>query len=355
MPVQFVCQQCRQKLSVSQRKRGAVVSCPKCGCENRVPDESAAPAAMASLAASPPDYAAIPEVVVFDDIPAIIAQQERIVSPPPSQSASSTVVTSAAPAVSPPPAPPGWAAASAPITSAPITTTPAASSPAGVQTAPVHAAPRAADVMARLKSRPEDALLLLSRRAVYALAGLLFGVALLGFAAGYLIGRGRPGAAIAGGEEAAETAAADPVALEGSLIYSASPGQYQPDAEALVLALPVEKRPTEKLSLTAATVSNADAAAANAVHGLGGAFVHANSDGEFQLVVPRSGDYYLLLVSKHVKRAADKPIEVAVLHELGAYLANPSELIGAYKYVWSQRRLAGAPAPVTEDFGADGK
>jgi hypothetical protein len=43
------------------------------------------------------------------------------------------------------------------------------------------------------------------------------------------------------------------------------------------------------------------------------------------------------------------------LHELGAYLANPSELIGAHKYVWSQRRLSGAPAPVTEDFGADGK
>ena len=81
----------------------------------------------------------------------------------------------------------------------------------------------------RLKARPEDALLLLSRRAVYALAGLLLGIAIFAFLAGFLIGRGRRPA----GRETApdgEAAQSDPVALEGSVIYSAAPGDHRGNA-----------------------------------------------------------------------------------------------------------------------------
>lgn len=323
-----------------------MVNCPKCGQPNRVPDDTPAAAAMAAMATSGADFSAIPEVVVYDDIPDLIAEQHSD-RPPPATSAApagaASQATASASSAGLPSVSAGWAASASRST---------AEAPASVQTAP-----RAANVMARLKTRPADALLLVTRRAVYAMAGLLFGVAVLAFLAGFLIGRGQVQTETQESDEQQQAeAVADAVALEGSLIYSDAPGHYAPDADSLVLALPVDKQPSQKLSSDGIAATDGDnAETAEAVRELGGALLHADSDGEFQLVVPRSGDYHLLLVSRHAKRPEGESIEAAALNELAAYFANPSKLIGSKKYVWSQRRLSGAPAPIREEFGADGK
>lgn len=301
---------------------------------------------MAAMASSGPDFSAIPEVVVYDDIPDLIAEQQSgqlpTVSSDPSVGAESHATPSAS-ATDFPSVSAGWARSASRST---------ADAPASVQTAP-----RASNVVSRLKTRPADAVLLVTRRAVYAMAGLLFGVAALAFLAGFLIGRGQVQTETKeNNEEQQAEAVADAVALEGSLIYSDSPGHYAPDADALVLALPVDKQPSQKLSSDAVAATDGDdAGAADAVRELGGALLRADSDGEFQLVVPRSGDYYLLLVSRHAQRPDGKSIEASALNELAAYFANPSQLIGSNKYVWSRRRLSGAPAPIREEFGDDGK
>ena len=247
-----------------------MVSCPKCGQPNRVPDDMPTAAAMAAMANSGADLSAIPEVVVYDDIPNLIAEQQTD-RPPPTSSAPPVGASSQAPAsVSA-----GWAASASRSSAEP---------PASVQTAPC-----AANVMARLKTRPADALLLVTRRAVYAMAGLLFGIAGLAFLAGFLIGRGQVQTEVQESDEQQQAeAVADAVALKGSLIYSDAPGHYAPDADALVLALPVDKQPSQKLSSDGVAATDGDdAGAAEAVREFGGALLHADSDGEFQLVVPR--------------------------------------------------------------------
>jgi hypothetical protein len=224
----------------------------------------------------------------------------------------------------------------------------------------VQTPPRTSQVAARLKPRPEEALLLLSRRAVYALAGLLLGIASFAFLAGFLIGRGqRP----IEGESAqrSETAKGDPVALEGSLIYSTAPGNYLGDANSVAIAVPVDKPPAQKLPNIGLRAVDADAdesqagPASAALRELGGGLTRANAAGDFQLVVPEPGDFYLLLVSRHAKRPAAAQIISNDLAEMAKYFSDPAGLIGAQKYEWSRRRLVGAPLPISRDFGADGK
>lgn len=361
MPVQFVCQQCHRRLSVTQRKRGTVVNCPKCGHPNVVPhdlpaaDDEAAVAPEQTSAAEPQ----IPNVVVFDDVPELIAEQERasvqIVQALPSSPAT----------VLPPPSSPPIQASQSSLPAQPAPTIQPASPPpipsfpwSHPVEAPTAATARTSEAIARLKPRPEDALLLLSRRAVYALAGLLLAVSLFAFLAGFLIGRGRrsAGPGVAAEEAAAEV---DPVALEGGVIYSAAPGQFKPDVGAVAIALPVDKTPAEKLPAAGLRAGDSEesqwAPMANALASFGGAVARANDEGDFQLVVPRPGDYYLLLISRHAKRPAAKAIDKEDLSQLAAYFADGAGLIGPDKYVWSRRRLAGVPAPLNQDFGADGK
>lgn len=140
-----------------------MVPCPTCGHPNQVPGEqpSAAAAAMAAMSRLEQGAGA----PAFDDVPALVADQgqEPNVASPPVVVPSS--VGAAGGAASP------W---SAPV----IRSTPPSSGRAG-SSQTVRQAPNM-----------EDALLLITRRAVYAQAGLLLLVAALAFVAGYLIGRG---------------------------------------------------------------------------------------------------------------------------------------------------------------------
>lgn len=360
MPVQFSCQKCRRRLSVTQRKRGAVVNCPKCGQPNVVPQERGASAseAMAALAEGAELQPAIPEVIVFDDVPELIADEQRRSIP--------TIQAS------PPDAPP--ASRQPDGNASPAETSASTPAPASEKVGSSSATPapwldpverlapsvsRTSAAASRLKPRPEDALLLLSRRAVFALAGLLFALSLGAFTAGYLIGRGRrvPQGEPAGADEDAD-ARADPVALEGGVIYSEAPGQYKPDDGAVVIALPSDRAPAEKLPNTGLRPAADEADSSSILSGpgeLGGALARANEEGDFQLVVPQPGEYYLLLISRHAKRPAGNKIGKRDLDQLAAYFADGAGLIGSQKYSLSRRRISGVPAPVNQDFGFDGK
>ena len=349
---------------MAQRKRGTVVHCPKCGHPNVVPQDLSA--AEEEPASPPPQPSAaepqFPNVVVFDDVPELIAEQERkpiqivqasLSGPappvPPLSNLSSSPPTSPASSPASQPAPTVQPTGAPPLPPFPW------SSPAEP---PPPVAGRSSEAIARLKPRPEDALLLLSRRAVYALAGLLLAVSLFAFLAGYLIGRGRRSAAPGAGAD--QTAAeVDPVALEGSVIYSAAPGQFKSDVGAVAIALPVDKTPAEKLPAAGMRAGEAEdshwAPLANALASFGGALARANDEGDFQLVVPQPGDYYLLLISRHAKRPAAKAIDKDDLSQLASYFADGAGLIGPDKYVLIRRRLAGVPAPLNQDFGADNK
>ena len=243
----------------------------------------------------------------------------------------------AAPPLEPPAAPP--ALSTMPLTSAPqIVPTPP----------PILAAPSSGPVR---RGPSGDALLLVSRKAVYAQAALMAVVALAALTAGYLIGRGgRPAVSSSNAVAAGE---GEPVALEGHIGYTFATNASEPDAGAVVAVLPAKKQPAHKLEAALFRPGEADestAAARESVEALGGALAKAGDDGQFQLVVPRPGDYFLLIVSRHAERPSDRPIAPKHLAKLSSYFDSPTELIADKRYAWLSRRLAGAPPPVRHEF-----
>lgn len=344
MPVQFHCTQCRRTLSVGQRKVGATVACPKCGAPNTVPRPEralASPVAAGLTESAPaptmpgsaaPDSPVFPEAVVFDDIPDLIAMIDSM--PVASSTAPAVPPTSEAPATVAPPAPPALGEILLP------------SAPQLVPSPPVSSVRSTGPGR---RGRDNDAMLLVSRKAVYAQAALMAVVALAALAAGYLIGRGARTTA----PSSDEVAAGDPVALEGHIGYTFASDASEPDAGAVVAVLPAKKQPARKLEASLFRPGAADettVTAREAVETLGGALAKAGDDGHFQLVVPRPGDYFLLIVSRHAERQKDQPISAKHLAKLAAYFDSPADMIADKRYAWLSRQLTGAPPPVRHEF-----
>lgn len=194
--------------------------------------------------------------------------------------------------------------------------------------------------------------LMLSRKAVYAQAALAGGLALLAFLAGLAIGRsGRP----VQKTKAVEQTASEPVPLEGYILYSLSPGHTVPDAGAIVIAVPAGKTPGHKLAARGLRPSDGDdfsvVPAVDDLRTLGGAIARADESGQFQLVVPRPGDFSILIVSRRAKRPYDQTVSLADMEELSRVFASPNDLIGEQRHAILSRHLTGVPRPYTHEFG----
>jgi hypothetical protein len=266
------------------------------------------------------------EIGAFDDIPALIGDAEPI--------AVGNVPGAVAPP--PPPAPP------------PL--------PADV-VGDLQFTERIAPTTARLKqarrARQTDGnVLLVTRRAVYAQAGLMAGLLIVSFLAGLLIGRGsRPEAS----SSSLPTTAAEPVALGGHVLYALSPGESLPDHGAVVVALPADGKPDVKIAADGLRPEDDDLdEGLEALRTVGGEIARSDASGRFQLVVPRPGNYTLLVVSRHATRP-DAPLDPADARELGKYLAEPRDLIGQKRYALLVRRLTGSQPPFTHEFGPTDK
>lgn len=316
MPVHFACKQCHQLLSVTRRKIGSEVVCPKCGRSSTVPDEETAAAGVAMIRSAAADTAThvAPELIVYDDV------DELIAAPRSSTSINGSIHS---------------AAMSTSSTSAGRTTVASRSGSA---------------------STPQGGMLLLSRRAVY-VQGLLFClIALVGFGLGYLIGRSHgPTAAM---DAEAKGGPGVSLAYRGNFLFSPSEGLFEPDSEAVAIALPEGKRPERKLSaqgLRPQDAYGAGDAAVKAINALGGDYAKADARGMFEFVVPRPGRYYLLLISRHAKRPRSQAIDRADLQQMNEYFQVVSDLISQNKYHWSVQDLTATTPPLTQQFGVDGE
>ncbi|MGH7138944.1 MAG: hypothetical protein ACREHD_24630 [Pirellulales bacterium] len=218
---------------------------------------------------------------------------------------------------------------------------------------PPSAPPVAAHRVASRHGRHDDTVLLITRKAIYAQAALVGGLLMLAFVAGLIIGRSSRSTAKAAAD--GKGASAEPVPLEGYVLYSLSPGQSVPDNGATVIALPGGKTPTRKISARGLRPGNGDdlsaLPAADHLRSLGGTVARTDNTGQFQLVVPRPGNYSLLIVSHRATRPDGQPVARADLDELGRVFTSPNELIGQNRYAILSQRLAGAPRPITHEFG----
>ncbi|HWB10206.1 MAG TPA: hypothetical protein VG826_13330 [Pirellulales bacterium] len=338
------------------------MTCPKCGQSTLVPQspgtltdvhpvppalgefkatiEAAGPAgtdsaaAMSALtipsAASQLPAVATPpagEIAAFDDIPALIGDAEMAPAP-----------GVAAPAVRPPPPPP---------------VLPPIEPVSDFKFAPESAPAVTRLTQARRGRHPDGSVLLLTRRAVYAQAGLMAGLLVVAFLAGLLVGRGyRPDTPVSTPAKAGE----EPVALGGHVLYALSPGDSLPDEGAVVIALPADRKPDIKIAARGLRADQeADLDAQAALGSVGAAAARGDAHGQFQLVVPRPGNYSLLIISSHATRPDGATLPMADGETLSNYFASPAELIGQQRYALFSRRLAGAPSPLTHEFGPTDK
>jgi DNA-directed RNA polymerase subunit RPC12/RpoP len=374
MPVQFTCSHCRRTLSVARRKAGTSVACPKCGQSTVVPvsegppsdvhplpilGDSKGPADTASsgtmhLSAStiPAAKASSPaisapavvpplanEIGAFDDIPALIGEAETV-------AAATGTAGPALPAAPPPPPPPLPTEAVSEFQfteSIPSATTRLAQTRS--------AASRFTQI--RRGRQTDGKVLLVTRQAVYAQAGLMAGLLIVAFLAGLLVGRGSRDDKSA---PMPEKVVAEPVALSGHVLYALSPGDSLPDEGAVVIALPSDRKPDVKIAahgLRADDATDLDAEAA--LSEIGAAMARSDARGQFQLVVPRPGNYAVLMISSHATRPDGVTLPMADGEELSRYFASPNQLIGQKRYALISQRLTGAPAPLTHEFGPTDK
>jgi DNA-directed RNA polymerase subunit RPC12/RpoP len=326
MPIRFLCTRCHQLLGIASRKAGSEIQCPKCGWSQLVPSQEAASAAMAmdQFAKHHEAAEANSSLMVYDDQPAPIETFQLADS----QQAGLKSVWNQETCSEQTPGPPTVGRKPAPQTPDQL----------GGRTFGRCAVP--------------PGMILYPRRTLYLQGLLLLVVFAVGLGSGYLIGRG--GAEDKGPEDQATP---ERILIEGRLVYDAGTGRPAGDQDAVIIALPQGKLPKTKISFYGAR-PQADSAesqqGARRIRELDGEYVRADASGDFSLVIPDRGRYYLLLISNHATRPEGTDVDEADLIEIGRYFSMPALLIGRYKYCWMLRDI-GERQRFDYDFDRDGQ
>lgn len=302
MPVQFTCQQCQQRLSVSSRKAGSQVKCPKCQASVLVPladtgsVSTIAPKAakVESAAPEPPPAVEFSDLIVYDDVPIFISDAPK-------------VKTDAEPEPSP------------------------------VPTAEV---------------RVDRSLVSISRRMIYAHAALLLLLTLLGFALGFAIGRTRHVPSEASVKR-------EPVQINGTVSYMSEAGGVVADVGAVVIVLPVDNLPDQNSRFPVAGLHpddpppGEDNETVQAIESLDGVYLRSADEGRFDFMVA-PGKYRVLIISAHVHRANNTQPQGRDLATLGGYFLPAPDLLGNFQYRLQTLDLP-RQAPIDQRFARDGR
>ena len=176
--------------------------------------------------------------------------------------------------------------------------------------------------------------LLVPRRTLFLQAVLIVIVGLLSFVAGWLAAGGSSGNAT--GEQPAEAAAAETVLVQGTITYRTSEGRIEGDEGAVVLVWPrdavAEPRVDPKELHPSQPAPNEGSRAMLGLEEMGAKHVRALSDGTFNLVVPRQGEYYVLVVSRHTVRSAGESIDEQAMNVLRRVFVPAATGIDRQKY-----------------------
>lgn len=185
---------------------------------------------------------------------------------------------------------------------------------------------------------------------------LLVLVAVIAFGAGYFIGRGNVSFDM---RAFVEEDAKQQVFVEGKLTYDTGIGKFAPDSGAVVLFLPVDKRPKSTLSIHGLRPKDQSSKqrkeSVQKVEAIGGRFAQVGNDGTFSLVLPSSESYNVLLISRHAKQPKDSIIDEVDMNEIQAYFYLAEELVGRNQYSWTIKEFNSATDPIEYHFGLDGR
>jgi hypothetical protein len=296
MPVRFFCPICQQLLSVASRKVGSKVNCPKCQFSIVVPAGTPAGQSVPQASKTQPPARKPPE--------------------PRPQSKPKEPATSAL-----------WLSDSIVFDDI----------PAALESKPMAqpVAPPAADKQTPRQPPGDRHFVAVSRRMLHIQAVIILLISLAALAAGYYIGRGARGPSTA-------KASPDPVAVQGHVSYQAESSPLLPDAQAVVIVFPQGGTPADKIPIAGLRPDDPPPAADNnslkAVESSDGVYRRADDQGQFELRLP-PGVYKVLVISKHAQRPPGAQPNPEDVLGLGGYFQSAVDLIGPYRYEYSERRL----------------
>lgn len=281
MQIQFSCPNCGRKLLAESRHAGGTATCPGCRQSLMVPNDSPAPAT------SPPINTGLP----IHTGPSIHTR------PPTSNDPLASIV---------------------------------------VQTERSAAVTDRTDVPTRSATSVsiDPRRIAVPRIAVYVQAICLFASSIACLLIGYQWGlksKRLPDAVI--GEYASFEVA-------GRVNYVAEGGASLPDAGAVVMLLPEDRRPTfeDKFAANGLCPTDPEPEAGQQelakVSQMGGTYGRTDDQGEFRLKVRAGGRYFVWIISKLGKRSANAEFSRAELGQISRYCTEPQAIVADRKYRW---------------------
>jgi len=144
-----------------------------------------------------------------------------------------------------------------------------------------------------------------------------------------------------------DTSVARPATLSGRVTYGTSGGTTFADEGAIVLAFPASQKPATDERLRYEGLRPADLPldpkheTLEKLRLMGGGMARVDSTGQFRISLPRSGPYYILVISQHGARRANVSPNKGDLAQLGRFVNLASDLIGDRRYRWSSEEISG--------------
>jgi hypothetical protein len=123
--------------------------------------------------------------------------------------------------------------------------------------------------------------------------------------------------------------------VTGKLYYRELDSDRVPDADAVVLLLPLDRIPTFPISGTGLRPDDnhylPTEDSVQQIKEMGGAFQRTDADGHFSIQYENQGRYLILMISSHAKRSDTAP-DAAAIRELKRFFRNPQELLSDYRF-----------------------
>ena len=354
MPIKFRCQHCQQFLGISKSRAGAIVDCPQCGRNLRVPDLDGR---VRKLTGSKTERNA--DSALISALSELSALGHSVPQRPPNLPMGSNATTSLSPARRD-----SGRTATKPIPAAELIELDTDLDPQVVRNEPIaifedettdrDPLEELAGLHGDFTAGPVSESLLTEMRSVSqpisSTVAIVFKSILMiatGLVAGWYLGRmkttsvpgQKPGLLNAESQQIGDRRPKDEVSagqgpsIFGTVTYLAADGTMAIDAGAIVVALPPKHPGTVKLSARGLHLppDHPDHRATVAMlKAYGGQFAKADSDGRFTLNKQASADSELvtITVSKHLERAADLPVSQEAADLVDAWFDSASHFSG---------------------------
>lgn len=412
MSIRFRCTQCNVLLSISSRKAGSEVTCPKCSSAQAVPladpadekpkkDRAAGSSAPAVSAAAPangePDPAVKREPAARSAKPAVktpdgLADEKRASAAAPSPAAAKEPApkepvepdspTATGDDAKPLPKPvaadaaktqskhdsPGVItvydeliddelAATATPKAEPVAAPPSREAPAPPKQEAASADVPVAPPPAPPPMTVPGGMILYRRNTLYVHAILFVLLAGASYATGYWIGRGDATLQL---QVQQEQAGRERVLVEGLVLWSPNATVVNGDENAVIIALPEGKTFDPPIPMPGLRPVDPAPTEFNrgvrAIKDAGGDYTRAGPDGKFAIVVPDRGRYRILVISRNARRGENDSLDEEIqFNEISRYFQLAESLVGRSKFRWTLEEIKPGFNPIEVSFGEDGK